>query len=153
MVPGRCDTRMKRLPTGLSTNTKSLPERDFFCVRVALEVPLQRLFEYSLPDGVDARVGDRVAVRFGAQKRIGVVIEERAVPTLPAARIKPVSSLRDDAPRLPADWIALMRFLSGYYQRPFGETVISALPPRLRSIKALPRKVLAPAPQPVSAPF
>jgi hypothetical protein len=68
---------MKRLPTGLSTNTKSLPDREFFYVRVALDVPLQKLFEYSLPDGVDARVGDRVAVRFGAQQKIGVVVEER----------------------------------------------------------------------------
>jgi primosomal protein N' (replication factor Y) len=46
----------------------------------------------------------------------------------------------DDAPVLPADWIALMRFLSGYYQRPLGETVITSLPPRLRSLKPLPRE-------------
>jgi primosomal protein N' (replication factor Y) len=71
-----------------------------------------------------------------------VVIEARATPTLPAERIRPISALRDDAPRLPEDWIALMRFLSGYYQRPLGETVISSLPPRLRSPKPLPRKVL-----------
>jgi primosomal protein N' (replication factor Y) (superfamily II helicase) len=133
---------MKRLPTGLSTNPKSLPDREFFYVRVALDVPLQKLFEYSLPDGIDARVGDRVAVRFGAQQKIGVVVEERVTPELAASRIKPITALRDDAPRLPGDWIALMRFLSGYYQRPFGETMIGALPPRLRSIKPLPRKVL-----------
>jgi primosomal protein N' (replication factor Y) len=100
------------------------------------------LFEYSLPEALDAQVGDRVAVRFGAQQKIGVVIEARATPTLPAERIKPISAVRDDAPRLPEDWIALMRFLSGYYQRPLGETVISSLPPRLRSPKPLPRKVL-----------
>jgi primosomal protein N' (replication factor Y) len=144
---------MKRLPTGLSTNTKSLPDREFFYVRVALDVPLQKLFEYSLPDGVDAHVGDRVAVRFGAQQRIGVVVEERVTPALPASRIKPINSLRDDAPRLPGDWIALMRFLSGYYQRPFGETMIGALPPRLRSIKPLPRKVLKQESQPAGARF
>jgi primosomal protein N' (replication factor Y) len=119
-----------------------LPDRENFCIRVALDVPLPKLFEYSLPEGIDARIGDRVAVRFGAQQKIGVVIEERVVPELPAARIKPISALRDDAPRLPADWIALMRFLSGYYQRPLGEAVIGALPPRLRSTKPLPRKVL-----------
>jgi len=135
--------RMKRLPTALSTSPKSLPAREISCVRVAVDVPLPKLFEYSLPDGIEARVGDRVAVRFGAQQKIGVVIEERVAPELPAARIKPISALRDDAPRLPNDWIALMRFLSGYYQRPLGETVINALPPRLRSTKPLPRKVLA----------
>jgi primosomal protein N' (replication factor Y) len=119
-----------------------LPVREISCVRVALDVPLAKLFEYSLPDGIDARVGDRVAVRFGAQQQIGVVIEERVAPELAAERIKPISALRDDAPRLPHDWIALMRFLSGYYQRPLGETVIGALAPRLRSPKPLPRKVL-----------
>ena len=33
-----------------------------------------------------------------------------------------------------------MRFLAAYYQRPLGETVAGALPPRLRSLKALPKK-------------
>jgi primosomal protein N' (replication factor Y) len=119
-----------------------LPHEGNFCIRVALDVPLPTLFEYSLPEAIDARVGDRVAVRFGAQQKIGVVIEERVTPEISAERIKPISALRDDAPRLPQDWIALMRFLSGYYQRPLGETVIGALPPRLRSVKPLPRKVL-----------
>src|SRR5919108_3456443 len=109
---------MKPLPTALSTNPKSLPEREFFCIRVALDVPLPKLFEYSLPDGIDVRAGDRVAVRFGAQQKIGVVIDERAVPELPIERIKPIAALRDDAPRLPPDWIELMRFLCAYYQRP-----------------------------------
>ncbi|HTG96178.1 MAG TPA: primosomal protein N' [Burkholderiales bacterium] len=109
---------------------------------MALDVPLQKLFEYSLPEEIEAQVGDRVAVRFGAQQKIGVVIEERIAPELARDRIKPISARRDDAPRLPQDWIALMRFLSGYYQRPLGETVISSLPPRLRSTKPLPKKVL-----------
>ena len=133
---------MKRLPTALSTIPKSLPDREKSRLRVALDVPLAKLFEYSLPAELDARVGDRVAVRFGAQQKIGVVIEERATPEIPAERIKPISAVRDDAPRLPEEWIALMRFLSGYYHRPLGETVIGALPPRLRSTKPLPRKVL-----------
>ena len=111
-------------------------------MQVALDVPLQKLFDYSLPDEINARVGDRVAVKFGAQEKIGIVIDERSHATVAAERIKPIGALRDDAPRLPADWIALMRFLSGYYQRPLGETMIAALPPRLRSPKPLPRKAL-----------
>jgi primosomal protein N' (replication factor Y) (superfamily II helicase) len=144
---------MKPLPTGLSTNPKSLPEREFFCIRAALDVPLAKLFEYSLPPGIDARIGDRIEVRFGAQKKIGVVIESNVAPQLAVERIKPISALRDDAPRLPEDWIALMRFLSGYYQRPLGETVIASLPPRLRSTKPLPRKVLKHEPVPFGARF
>ncbi|HEX7218542.1 MAG TPA: primosomal protein N' [Burkholderiales bacterium] len=130
-----------------------MPDRENFCIRVALDVPLQKLFEYSLPQGISARVGDRVAVRFGAQQKIGVVIEDRAQPELARERIKPISALRDDAPPLPPDWIALMRFLSAYYQRPLGETIVAALPPRLRSIKPLPRKVVGQEPQAFGARF
>jgi primosomal protein N' (replication factor Y) len=114
-------------------------------------VPLAKLFDYSA--GSDARVGDRVIVPFGARQRLGVIVEAGVTSDLPLARVKPIVSLRDDAPRLPADWLELMRFLSGYYQRPLGETVISALPPRLRSVKPLPRKALEVAPKPWSARF
>jgi primosomal protein N' (replication factor Y) len=120
---------------------------------VAIDVPLTKLFEYSLPDALEARAGDRVAVRFGAQQKIGVVVEDQVTPALTASRIRPISALRDDAPRLPADWIALMRFLSAYYQRPLGETMIGALPPRLRSTKPLPRKVLKAEPRPAGTRF
>src|SRR5438874_1543893 len=144
---------MKALPTGLSTRSKSLPTRGISCIRAALDVPLAKLFDYSVPAGMEARVGDRVVVPFGARQRLGVVIEAGVTSELPAARVKPIVALRDDAPRLPADWLELMRFLSGYYQRPLGETVISALPPRLRSVKPLPRKALQSASAPWSARF
>src|SRR6267378_2437221 len=144
---------MKALPTGLSTRSKSLPTRSIFCIRAALDVPLAKLFDYSVPAGMEARVGDRVVVPFGARQRLAVVIEGGVTSALPAARVKLIVALRDDAPRLPADWLELMRFLSGYYQRPLGETVISALPPRLRSVKPLPRKALQSASAPWSARF
>jgi primosomal protein N' (replication factor Y) len=67
--------------------------------------------------------------------------------------MKAIAAIRDDAPRLPLEWLELMRFLSGYYQRPLGETMISSLPPRLRSVKPLPRKALAGASSASSARF
>jgi primosomal protein N' (replication factor Y) len=114
-------------------------------VRVALDVPLAKLFDYALPDGVEPRVGDRVVVPFGARQRLGVVVEADAASDLPGSRMKAIAAIRDDAPRLPSDWLELMRFLSGYYQRPLGETMIAALPPRLRSVRPLPRKSLSAA--------
>ena len=144
---------MKRLPTELSTRPKSLRDRRFSCVRVALDVPLARLFDYSLPDDMTAAVGDRVVVQFGARQRIGVVMEVGAVSELSVNRVKPLLAIRDDAPRLPADWLELMRFLSAYYQRPLGESVIGALPPRLRSVKPLPRKSVAAVEGEASAAF
>jgi primosomal protein N' (replication factor Y) (superfamily II helicase) len=133
---------MKPLPTDLSTIHKSLPDQKISCLRVALDVPLAKLFDYARPEGVAIARGDRVAVRFGARTQIGVVVEADADSQIARERLKAISSLRDDAPRLPEDWLALMRFLSSYYQRPLGETIIAALPPRLRSVKPLPRKAL-----------
>jgi primosomal protein N' (replication factor Y) len=109
---------------------------------VALDVPLARLFDYAVPDGIEVRAGDRVMVPFGTRQRVGVVVEADAASELRAEKLKSISAVRDDAPRLASDWLELMRFLSAYYQRPLGETVIGALPPRLRSTKPLPRKVL-----------
>ena len=105
-------------------------------------MPLARLFDYVVPSGIEVRIGDRVMVPFGTRQRLGVVVEADAASALRAEELKSISAVRDDAPRLTADWLELMRFLSAYYQRPLGETVIGALPPRMRSVKALPRKVL-----------
>ena len=141
-----------RLPTALST-AKSLSHRNIFCARVAVGVPLARLFEYALPDGLSVQVGDRVIVPLGARQQIGVVLETQAESALPAERMKPIAAVRDDAPRLSAEWLELMRFLSSYYQRPLGETIVSALPPRLRSVKPLPRKALVPPKEALPARF
>jgi len=107
-------------------------------------VPLARLFDYAVPVGMRVVAGDRVIVPFGARQRLGVVIEVDAASELPASRIKTLTGIRDDAPRLTPEWLELMRFLAGYYQRPLGETVIASLPPRLRSVKPLPKKSLLP---------
>ena len=109
-------------------------------LRVALEVPVAKLFDYLIDDATPAAPGDRVVVPFGARSRVGVVIEIGEGSAVASARLKPVTRVLEDAPRLSADWLEQMRFLATYYQRPLGETVAGALPPRLRSLKPLPKK-------------
>jgi primosomal protein N' (replication factor Y) len=144
---------MKALPTALSTDPKSLSHRGISCARLALDVPLARLFDYAQASGARAQIGDRVVVPFGTRQQLGVVIDVDVESELPVSRMKAIAAVRDDAPPLPQDWLELMRFLSGYYQRPLGETIISSLPPRLRSVKPLPRKTLMRPHEPVSARF
>ncbi len=108
-------------------------------LRVALDVPLPTLFDYLASPGVDAAPGDRVVVPFGSRQRIGVVVERATSSALPSEKLRPIAAVCDDAPRLSAQWLALMRFLAGYYQRPLGETIAGSLPPRLRSLRPLPR--------------
>ena len=109
-------------------------------LRVALEVPIAKLFDYLIDESLSAEPGDRVVVPFGARDRVGVVVEIGDGSAVASTRLKPVKRILDDAPRLSADWLDQMRFLSSYYQRPLGETIAGALPPRLRSLKPLPKK-------------
>jgi primosomal protein N' (replication factor Y) len=108
-------------------------------VRVALDVPVAKLFDYLTAD-LPAQAGDRVVVPFGTRRRIGVVIEAAAAARVALSRLKPIERVLEDAPRLSASWLELIRFLAAYYQRPLGETITMALPPRLRSLVALPKR-------------
>ena len=109
-------------------------------LRVALDVPVTKLFDYLIGDATPADTGDRVVVPFGARQRVGVVVEIADASAVASTKLKPVERVLEGAPRLTADWLELMRFLSSYYQRPFGETVTAALPVRLRSLKPLPKR-------------
>ncbi len=109
-------------------------------LRVALDVPVARLFDYLTDDAVPAAVGDRVVVPFGAHLRVGVVVEVANASSVAASRLRPVQRVLQDAPTLSSGWLEQMRFLASYYQRPFGQTVAAALPARLRSLKPLPKR-------------
>jgi primosomal protein N' (replication factor Y) len=131
-----------------------LEARAMSVLRIALDVPLATLFDYAPPEDGAARVGDRVVVPFGTRSRVGVVLEEADSSKIDAGKLKRVARVLEDVPRLPVQWLQLMRFLAVYYQRPLGETVIGSLPPRLRSLKPLPKKVRESATvRPVSARF
>ena len=109
-------------------------------VRIALDVPLPMLFDYLAED--DVRVGDRVIVPFGRRRVVGVVLECATSSVLPRERLRAIERVLSDAQPLPAEWLELVRFCAGYYQRPLGETVVQALPPRLRALRNLPREDL-----------
>ncbi|MDR2195298.1 MAG: primosomal protein N' [Gallionellaceae bacterium] len=102
-------------------------------VRVALDVPLSTLFDYTLPPGLSAAPGQRVLVPFGRKQVVGVVLECADDTTLAAERIKPIVAALDDVPPLSDELLALLRFCSDYYHYPLGQTVLSALPTRLRA--------------------
>ncbi|HTV78571.1 MAG TPA: primosomal protein N' [Steroidobacteraceae bacterium] len=101
--------------------------------RVALDVPLNRLFDYRLPEGVAAPApGARVRVPFGRQRLIGLVIELAAGSDLPADRLKPIAAVLDGAPVMGAAVLELARWASDYYHHPLGEVIATALPKAVR---------------------
>jgi len=112
-------------------------------LRVALDVPLDTLFDYRVPDGLAIEAGDRVAVPFGTRQRFGLAVETASRSEVAEHKLKEVTRVLDGVPRLPPDWLEFIRFLAAYYQHPFGETLVSALPPWLRSLRPLPKKASA----------
>ncbi len=56
---------------------------------------------------------------------------------VPAERIKPVRQVLQDSAPLSASLLTLLQFCSDYYRYPIGQTVLSALPARLRSDKPI----------------
>src|SRR5688572_18967877 len=128
-------------------------------VRVALDVPVQQLFDYV--DESDAcTAGDRVLVPFGRRQAVGVVLETSTTSALPRERLKSISRVLRDAARLSADDLKLLRFAADYYQHPLGQVVLAALPQRLKRVREPRRKVAeersdaraSPESQPAGAP-
>jgi primosomal protein N' (replication factor Y) len=107
-------------------------------VRVALDLPLPRLFDYLAPDAGEGDIGRRVSVPFGTGLRTGVIVGLAAASEQPDAKLKQVAAILRDMPALPAEWLALCEFCARYYQTPLGEVTSFALPPMLRRGK-LPR--------------
>ncbi|MDH4286920.1 MAG: primosomal protein N', partial [Gallionella sp.] len=110
--------------------------------RVALDVPLPTLFDYTVAESVV--IGQRVIVPFGRRQMIGVVLECVATTEMPPERIKSIKQVLHDSAPLSAELLDLLRFCSDYYRYPIGQTVLSALPSQLRSDKpVISRQILS----------
>ncbi len=106
-------------------------------LRVAVNVPLSRLFDYLPPKGPEVLPGMRVRVPFGRRRQTALVMEVADSSELPAERLKRADARLDDEPLLGEPELELLRFTSDYYHHPLGEVVAAALPPLLRQGRAL----------------
>src|SRR5688500_9903518 len=104
-------------------------------VRVALDVPVDKLFDYRAPDATPADIGRRVRVPFGRKKAaVGVILEIADGSAVPPARLKSALEILRDDPSLSPEDLRLMRFAADYYRHPLGAVVVSTLPGRLRRL-------------------
>jgi primosomal protein N' (replication factor Y) len=103
-------------------------------VRVALPVPLARLFDYRAPAEAPAALapGVRVRVPFRRQELIGIVLETASASEIPEERLKPVVEVLDREPVLDGGSLDLLRWAADYYHHPIGEVLATALPRALR---------------------
>jgi primosomal protein N' (replication factor Y) len=108
-------------------------------LRVALDVPLDTLFDYSAANQGEITIGDRVLVSFGRRQMVGVVAEIVDHSDLSPGRIKPVLQVFRDTPPLSDEIFRLLRFCADYYHHPLGEVVLNALPVPLRQTRPVAR--------------
>ncbi|MGB4811908.1 MAG: primosomal protein N' [Methylophilaceae bacterium] len=102
-------------------------------LRIALDVPLNRLFDY-LSGGVHVQIGQRVLVPFGRRNQIGIVIDLADTSEHSIEKLKPITQVFSNELSLDSETLNLIKFSAGYYQYPLGQALLSALPARLRQI-------------------
>ena len=96
-----------------------------FC-DVALPVPLDIVFTYRVPEGMQPVVGGRVLVPFRQQRMSGIVVELH--DRRPSAQSKNIISVLDSAPVLDDQLLKLGKWIADYYLAPLGEVFRTMLP-------------------------
>jgi primosomal protein N' (replication factor Y) len=107
-------------------------------LRVALDTPLRRLFDYRAPSGHAGIVpGMRAEVPFGRRKLVGLILEVTPESDIPAERLRSAHAVLDTEPVFDPLTLSLIRFAAEYYHYPVGEAVSAALPSGLRTGRPL----------------
>lgn len=109
-------------------------------LRVAVFAPVVGTFDYlpardAEPDRM--RVGTRVLVPFGRDRRVGVIVAQQADSAIQAHRLRRLHAVLDSEPVLTRDLLNLIRWATTYYRYSLGEAMAAALPARLRQPRPL----------------
>ena len=104
-------------------------------LRVALDTPLRRLFDYLPPcDSTSLpAIGARVRVPFGRQQLVGVICAHAAASELPREKLKAVLEVLDAVPVVDERVMELAEWAAQYYHHPLGEVLSAALPKLARA--------------------
>jgi primosomal protein N' (replication factor Y) len=103
-------------------------------LKVALDTPLRRLFDYLPPPGHsgDIAPGCRVRVPFGRQRLVGLVVGTSPGSELPPDKLRPALAVLDTVPLLDPLLLAFIERAATYYHHPLGSALAAALPKLLR---------------------
>lgn len=102
-------------------------------LRVGLDVPLNRLFDYA-NDGFVVQVGARAVVSFAGRNLVGIIVAITDTTDVSLDKLKPVQQVFDGVV-FDASMFKLLQFCADYYHYPLGQAMVTALPLRLRQIK------------------
>ena len=106
--------------------------------KVVVDAPLEQPLDYALPPlaaDTDPRtlIGRACVVPLGRRRISGLIVDLTSAPSVDPALVRPIAQVIDEIAPLSPAWLSLTRFAAEYYQHPWGELAIPALPPGLRS--------------------
>src|SRR4030067_591601 len=96
-------------------------------LRVALDLPLPRVFDYSCDEATLADIGMRVLVPFGNKHTVGVIVGLADRSEVESGKLKAALRILRETPALGRDWLELVQFCSSYYSRPPGGGIFHGL--------------------------
>ena len=110
-------------------------------LRVALDAPLRRVFDYRPPvtlagGAPEPRPGVRVEVPFGKRRLIGILISVAATSEVPEDKLRQAIAILDEDPVFDAVTFGLLQWAAEYYHHPIGEVFAAALPASMRAGQA-----------------
>ncbi|RUO29192.1 primosomal protein N' [Aliidiomarina sedimenti] len=107
-------------------------------IRIALPVPMMRLFDYQIDSALLAGVkpGARVKVPFASRQLIGFVVALDVTPDIAVEKLKAVTAVLEQESLFPAAMWKLLQFAASYYHHPLGEVLTHAAPAALRQGEA-----------------
>ena len=97
-------------------------------VELAFNLPVRKLFTYSLPDDMEAMPGVRVSAPFGTRLLTGMVIAERESPPPGVTEIRDVKRVIDSRPLFNERVLSTARWMSRMYMCSLGEALSAMLP-------------------------
>lgn len=115
-------------PSPALTKGKAAPPPALL-VRVALPLGVEREFEYLIPAEETITRGMWVEVVIHARRYHGVIVDMPAVSSIAGDKLKFIARVRRDLLPLSDAQLELAKFLSDYYQAPFGQAVSLLHPP------------------------
>jgi primosomal protein N' (replication factor Y) (superfamily II helicase) len=108
---------------------------DLSIIQVALDLPLERNFDFFAADLRECDIGRLVVVPFGNRLLSGVIVGVGDVTEVPPDKLKPVMLIQRGLPKFSADDFSLIRFCQHYYHHPFGPIALNGLPPAMRATR------------------
>jgi primosomal protein N' (replication factor Y) len=106
-------------------------------LRIALPVPLRKVFDYLPINAVPIAIGARVLVPFGNRRLVGILIETADHSNVPANKLKSIINVLDKTSIFTEHTLSLCLWASQYYHHPIGEVFAAAMPALLRQGKTL----------------